>query len=63
LADGGFVLGIEPLCSPAGIVFWHSKVEVLDVLTHLAAEAAGLVMERAPDDENSPPERPVGFDP
>jgi hypothetical protein len=22
-----------------------------------------LIMERAPDDENSPPERPVGFDP
>jgi hypothetical protein len=22
-----------------------------------------LIVERAPDDENSPPERPVGFDP
>jgi hypothetical protein len=30
---------------------------------HLAAEAAGLVMARAPDDENLPPERPVGLDP
>jgi hypothetical protein len=30
----------------------------------LAAETAGLVMERAPDDKKkSPPERPVGFDP
>jgi hypothetical protein len=63
LADGGLVLGVEPLRPPAGIVFQRSKVEVLDVRAHLAAEAAGLVMERAPNDENLPPERPVGFDP
>jgi hypothetical protein len=63
LADGGFVLGIEPFRPLAGIVLRRSKVEVLDIRAHLAAEAAGLVMERAPDDENLPPERPVGFDP
>jgi hypothetical protein len=32
-------------------------------LAHLVAEAAGLVVQRAPDDENSAPERPVGLDP
>jgi hypothetical protein len=52
---GGLVLGIEPLCPPAGIVFRRSKAEVFNVLAHLAAEATGLVMERAPDDENSSP--------
>jgi hypothetical protein len=51
LAGGGFVLGIEPLRPPAEIVFRCPKVEVFNVLAHLAAEAAGLVMERAPDDE------------
>jgi hypothetical protein len=30
---------------------------------HLTAETAGLIMERAADDENLPPERLVGFDP
>jgi hypothetical protein len=63
LADGGLVLGVEPLRPLAGIVFRCSKVEVLDVLTHLAAEATGLVMEGAPDDKNLPLERPMGFDP
>jgi hypothetical protein len=29
----------------------------------LAAEAASLELQRAPDDENSAPKRPVGFDP
>jgi hypothetical protein len=32
-------------------------------LAHLAAEAAILVVLRAPDDENSTPERPMGLDP
>jgi hypothetical protein len=63
LADGGFVPGIKPLRPPAGIVLRHSKVEVLDVLANLTAKATGLIMERVPDDKNSPPERPVGFDP
>jgi hypothetical protein len=63
LAIGGLVLGVEPLRPPAGIIFRRSKVEVLDVRAHLAVEAAGLVMERACDDENSSPERPMGFDP
>jgi hypothetical protein len=51
LAGGGFVLGIESLRPPAGIVFRCPKVEVFNILAHLAAEAAGLVMERAPDDK------------
>jgi hypothetical protein len=38
-------------------------VEVLDILTHLAAEAASLVVQRAPNEENSMPERLVGLDP
>jgi hypothetical protein len=63
LASGGLVPGIEPLRPPAGIVLWRSKVEVLDVLAHLTAEAAGLVMERAPDVKNSSPEHLVGFGP
>jgi hypothetical protein len=32
-------------------------------LAHLAAEAAGLVVQRAPDDENPMLERPMGLDP
>jgi hypothetical protein len=63
LAGGGFVLGIEPLCPPAGIVFWHLEIEVVDVLAHLAAEAASLIMLWTPDDKNSTPERPIGLDP
>jgi hypothetical protein len=63
LADGGFVPGVEPLRPPYGIVLRRSKVEVLDVLAHLTNEASGLIMERAPNDKNSSPERPVGFDP
>jgi hypothetical protein len=63
LAGGGFVLGIEPLCPPAGIVFWHLEIEVVDVLAHLAAEAASLVVLRALDVKNSMPERPMGLNP
>jgi hypothetical protein len=63
LAGNGFILGIEPLRPPARIALQHLKIEVLDVLAHLAAEAASLVVLRAPDDENSMPERPMGLDP
>jgi hypothetical protein len=42
-ASGGLVLGIEPLCPPAGVVFGHLEIEVWHVWAHLAAEAAGLV--------------------
>jgi hypothetical protein len=63
LASGGFVPGIEPLHPLAGIVFRHLEIEVLDILAHLAAEAASLVVQRASNDENSAPERPVGLDP
>jgi hypothetical protein len=63
LAGGGFVPGIEPLRPLAGIVFRRLEIEVLDILAHLAAEAASLVVQRAPNDENSAPERPVGLDP
>jgi hypothetical protein len=31
--------------------------------THRAAKTAGLIVERALDDEYSPPELPMGFDP
>jgi hypothetical protein len=63
LTDGGLVLGIEPFHPLVGIVFWHPKIEVLDIRAHLTAKPAGLIMERAPDDENSLLDRPVGFDP
>jgi hypothetical protein len=63
LTDKGLVLGVEPLRPPVGIVLRCSKVEVLDIRAHLAAKTAGLIMERAPDDGNSPLERPMGFDP
>jgi hypothetical protein len=63
LAGGGFVPGIKPLRPPAGIVLRHLEIEIFDILVHLAAEAVGLVVQTAPDDENSTPERPVGLDP
>jgi hypothetical protein len=63
LAGGGLVPGIEPLRPPAGIVFRCLEIEVLDILAYLAAEATSLVVQRAPNDENSVLERPVGLDP
>jgi hypothetical protein len=63
LASEGFILGIEPLCPLARIIFWCLEIEVLDVLAHLLAEAASLVVLRVPDDENSTLEHPMGFDP
>jgi hypothetical protein len=57
------ILGVEPFRPLARIVFRHLEVEVGDVRTHLAAEAASLELQRASDDENSAPKRPVGFDP
>jgi hypothetical protein len=63
LTDGGLVLGIEPFRPPAGVVLRCPKIEVLDFRAYLIAKIAGLIMKRAPDDKNSPPERPVGFDP
>jgi hypothetical protein len=60
---GGFVLGIVPLRPPPGIVFGHLEVEVFDVWAHLNAETAGLEWQRVPNDENSAPQRPVGFNP
>jgi hypothetical protein len=60
---GELVLSVEPFRPLAGIIFRHLEVEVGDVRTHLAAEAASLELQRAPDDENLAPKRPVGFDP
>jgi hypothetical protein len=39
------------------------QIEVFDVGVHLASETTGLLVERASNNEDSPPERPVGFDP
>jgi hypothetical protein len=58
-----FVLGVKLLRPPARIVFERLEVEVIDILAHLAVEAASLVMLWAPDDENPTPERPMGLDP
>jgi hypothetical protein len=63
LAVEGFVLGIEPLRPLAGIIFQRLEIEVVDVLAHLVAEAANLVVLRAPNDKNLTPERPMGLDP
>jgi hypothetical protein len=63
LASRGFLPGIKPLCPPPRIVFQSLEVEVVDVLAHLAAEITSLVMQGAPNDENSAPQRPVGLDP
>jgi hypothetical protein len=63
LTDGGLVPGVKPSCSPTGIVFRCPQLEVFNIGMHCAAEATSLIMERALDDKDSPPERPVGFDP
>jgi hypothetical protein len=63
LSGKEFVLGVEPLRPLARVVFRHLEVEVIDVLAHLAVEAASLVMLWAPDDENSMPECLMGLDP
>jgi hypothetical protein len=63
LAGKEFVLGIEPLRPPARIVLRRLEIEIFDVLAHLAAGATTLVVRRMPDNENSTPKRPVGFDP
>jgi hypothetical protein len=63
LASEEFVLGIEAFRPLARIVLRHLEIEIFDVLTHLAAEAASLVVRRTPDGENSTQEHPVGFDP
>jgi hypothetical protein len=39
---GELVLGIEPFCPPAGVVFGRLEGEVRDFWTHLIAEAASL---------------------
>jgi hypothetical protein len=60
---GGFVLGIVPLRPPPEIVFGRLEVEVFDIWAHLNTEAAGLEWQRVPNNENSAPQRPVGFNP
>jgi hypothetical protein len=39
------------------------EVEVFDVWAHLNAETAGLIWQRVPNNKDSAPQRPVGFDP
>jgi hypothetical protein len=63
LASGRLVLGIEPFHPPSGVVLRCLEVEVGDVWMHLTAKAASLELQRTPDDEDSAPECPVGFDP
>jgi hypothetical protein len=63
LTGGRFILGVEPFCPLAGVVFRLLKVEIGNIRAHLAAEATGLVMQGASDDENSAPQHPMGFDP
>jgi hypothetical protein len=63
LAGGGFVLGVVSLCPPVGIVFGRLEVEVFDVRAHLNAETIGLEWQRAPNNKNLAPQRPVGFNP
>jgi hypothetical protein len=63
LSSRGFVPGVKPLRPPPRIVVRSLEVEVVDILAHLAAETAGLVMQGALDDKDSAPHRPVGLDP
>jgi hypothetical protein len=63
LVSRRFVLGIKPFRPLPRIVFQSPEVEVLDVLVHLAAETTSLVMQRAQDDKDSVPQRPVGLNP
>jgi hypothetical protein len=62
-ASGGLVLGVEPFCPLAGVVFGRLEIEIWHVRAHLAAEAAGLVAQWVPDGKNLAPKRPMGFDP
>jgi hypothetical protein len=62
-AAGELVLGVEPFRPPARIVFGHLEVEVGNTRAHLTAKATSLELQRAPDDEDLVPKRPVGFDP
>jgi hypothetical protein len=61
-AIGELVLGIEPFRPLAEIVFGRLEGEVRHIRAHLTAEAASLERQRAPDDEDSAPQRPVGLD-
>jgi hypothetical protein len=49
------VLGIEPPYSPTRVVLRHPQLEVVDLGMHRIVEPTGLIVERASDDENSPP--------
>jgi hypothetical protein len=60
LASGGLILGIEPSCPPSRVVLGHPQYEILNVGAHRAVETTGLIVKRAPDDENPLPQRPMG---
>jgi hypothetical protein len=62
-AIGGFVLSIEPLRSPARIVFGRGQVEVGDIWADLATKSTSLELQGLSDHKNPVPRRPVGFDP
>jgi hypothetical protein len=62
-AGSRLVLGVKPPRPLAWVVFGHPQVEVVDFWPHGAVEAAYLVLQWALDDEDSSPQRPVGFDP
>jgi hypothetical protein len=62
-AVGELFLGVEPFHPPSRVVFGHLEGEVRDIRAHLAAEAASLELQRAPDDKDSAPQRPVGLNP
>jgi hypothetical protein len=59
----GFALSIEPLLSPARIVFGRGQVEVRDIRADLATKSVGLELQGLPDHKNPVPKHPVGFDP
>jgi hypothetical protein len=62
-AVGELVLGVEPFHPPALVVFGRLEGEIRDIRKHLIAEAASLELQRAPNDEDSAPQRPVGLNP
>jgi hypothetical protein len=54
-ADSRLVLGIKPLRPPAGVIFGRPQAKTVNFWPHSAVEAAYLVLQWAPGDEDSSP--------
>jgi hypothetical protein len=63
LASDGLIPGIEPLCPPAGVILRCPQNKIINFGVHGAVGSASWIIQWASDSENSPPQRPMGFDP